>query len=167
MAGFQQAANAIVSAPGQIMRSTGIYNELVGKNQELIEEISGKNEELKKKNEDITEKNKTIRSQYEDLEKNNKELRSTNKMLNESMNMNYMMAKDYVRMGRMVGRVEDHERGVGSKYRMLSNLYDEEPNTTAGPTGNYHGYETLPTQQDLQEAIDLMNRVKSTKEGGK
>ena len=40
MAGFQQAANAIVGAPGQIMRSTGIYNELVGKNQELINKQS-------------------------------------------------------------------------------------------------------------------------------
>lgn len=138
MAGFQQAANAIVGAPGQIMRSTGIYNELVGKNQELIEELGNKNTELEKKNEEITEKNKTIKSQYKDLEKKNKELRSTNMQLNETINASYSIAQDYVRMSKMAGRVEAHERGVASRNKMLDIVYGPIKHNTAGPTGpNY------------------------------
>lgn len=140
MAGFQQAANAIVGAPGQIMRSTGIYNELVGKNEELIKELGGKNEELEKKNEEITEKNKTIKSQYKDLEKKNQELRSTNEMLNQSINMNSMMSQDYNRMSYMACRIEAHERAVESKRKMLDIVYGPIEHKTAGPTGNYHIY---------------------------
>ena len=135
MAGFQQAANAIVGAPGQIMRATGIYNELVGKNQELIEELGNKNEELKKKNEDITEKNKTIKSQYKDLEKKNEELRYTNMQLNETINASSSIAQDYVRMGKMQSRYMAHERAVESRNKMLDIVYGEKPATTAGPTG--------------------------------
>ena len=135
MAGFQQAANAIISAPGQIMRSTGIYNELVGKNQELIEELGSKNDELKKKNEDITEKNKTIRSQYKDLEKKNEELRYTNMQLNETINASSSIAQDYVRMSKMAGRVEAHERAVASRNKMLDIVYGPIKHNTAGPTG--------------------------------
>ncbi len=140
MAGFQQAANAIVGAPGQIMRSTGIYNELVGKNQELIEELGNKNEELKKKNEDITEKNKTIKSQYKDLKKKNEELRNTNKMLNQSINMNSSMAQDYNRMSYMAGRIEAHERAVESKRKMLDIVYGPIEYKTDGPTGKHPIY---------------------------
>ena len=67
MAGFQQAANAIIGAPGQVMRATGIYNELVGKNQELIEELGNKNTELDKNNEKLDKKNKELAAQYEIL----------------------------------------------------------------------------------------------------
>lgn len=135
MAGFQQAANAIVGAPGQVMRATGIYNELVGKNQEQREQLAKQNEELAKQNEEITEKNKTIRSQYKDLEKKNEELRSTNKMLNQSINMNSWMAQDYDRMSKMAGRFEAHERAVESRNKMLDIVYGEKPIKTAGPTG--------------------------------
>lgn len=69
MAGFQQAANAIVGAPGQIMRSTGIYNELVGKNQELIEELGSKNAELEKKNEELDKKNAKLQDFYDTARK--------------------------------------------------------------------------------------------------
>ena len=135
MAGFQQAANAIISAPGQVMRSTGIYNELVGKNEELIKELVDKSDELEKKNADITEKNKTIKSQYKDLEKKNKELRSTNEMLNETINHNSMMAQDYVRMSKMAGRVMAHERAIESRNKMLDIVYGPIEHKTAGPTG--------------------------------
>lgn len=138
MAGFQQAANAIVGAPGQVMKATGIYNELVGKNEELIKELVDKSDELEKKNEDITEKNKTIRSQYKDLEKKNEELRYTNMQLNETINTCSSIAQDYVRISKMAGRVEAHERAVASRNKMLDNLYDPIKHNTAGPTGEYH-----------------------------
>lgn len=137
MSGFQQAANAIVGAPGQIMRATGIYNELVGKNEELIEELGSKNEELKKKNEDITEKNKTIKSQYKDLEKKNEELRYKNMQLNETINVSSSIAQDYVRMSKMAGRIEAHERAVESRNKMLDIVYGPIEHKTAGPTGKY------------------------------
>lgn len=94
MAGFQQAANAIVGAPGQVMRSTGIYNELVGKNEELIKELGGKNEELEKKNKDITEKNKTIKSQYKDLEKKNSELQDLYDTVKQRQEWELQMKKE-------------------------------------------------------------------------
>lgn len=46
MAGFQQAANAITGAYGTVAGKVGIYNELVGKNEELIDELEKKNKEL-------------------------------------------------------------------------------------------------------------------------
>lgn len=135
MAGFQQAANALTGSIGTVGGRIGIYNELVGKNQELIEELGNKNEELESKNKDITEKNKIIKSQYKDLEKKNEDLRSTIKMLNESININSMMAQDYVRMGSMAGRFDAHERAVESKRKMLDIVYGPLENKTAGPTG--------------------------------
>lgn len=135
MAGFQQAANAIVGAPGQIMRSTGIYNELVGKNQELINELGSANEELEKKNKDITEKNKTIRSQYKDLEKKNEELRYKNMQLNETINVSSSIAQDYVRMGKMQARYMAHERAIESRNKMLDIVYGPIEHKTSGPTG--------------------------------
>lgn len=123
MAGFQQAANALTGAIGTVGGRVGVYNELVGKNKELIKKTQDQNEELEKKN--------------KELEKKNKELRSTNKMLNQSINSNSMMAQDYVRMSRMAGRIEAHERAIESRNKMLDIVYGEKPVTTAGPTGKY------------------------------
>ena len=128
MAGFQQAANALTGSVGTVGGRVGVYNELVGKNKELIKKTQAQNEELTKKNEELDKKN-------EQLGKKNKELRSTNEMLNQSINMNSMMAQDYVRMGRMAGRIEAHERAIESRDRMLDIVYGEKPVTTAGPTG--------------------------------
>ena len=139
MAGFQQAANAIVGAPGQIMRSTGIYNELVGKNEELIKELGSKNEELKKKNEDITEKNKTIRSQYKDLEKNNEELENKNKLIEQQYNnlkaaQEAQMAQSQ-QIGNLSKRLYSNVRARASRDIMLDVVYGEKP--TAGPTRDF------------------------------
>lgn len=117
MAGFQQAANALTGAIGTVGGRIGVYNELVGKNQELIKKTQAQNEELEKKN---------------------KELRSTNKMLNQSINTNSMMSQDYVRMSKMAGRIEAHERAVESRNKMLDIVYGEKPVTTAGPIGKYN-----------------------------
>ena len=122
MAGFQQAANALTGAYGTVAGKVGIYNELVGKNKELIKKTQAQNEELTKKN--------------EELDKKNEELRSTNKMLNQSINSNSMMAQDYVRMSKMAGRIEAHERAIESRNKMLDIVYGEKPVTTAGPTGS-------------------------------
>ena len=67
MAGFQQAANAITGAYGTVAGRTGIYNELVGKNQEQREQLAKQNEELEKKNKELTNKNKEILDQYETM----------------------------------------------------------------------------------------------------
>lgn len=123
MAGFQQAANALTGSIGTVGGRVGVYNELVGKNKELIKKTQAQNEELEKKN--------------KELEKKNEELRYTNKQLNQSINMNSMMAQDYARMGNMVGRIEAHERAIESRNKMLDVVWGEKPHTTAGPTGKY------------------------------
>ena len=46
MAGFQQAANAITGAYGTVAGKVGIYNELVGKNKEMIKKLEAQNKEL-------------------------------------------------------------------------------------------------------------------------
>ena len=130
MAGFQQAANALTGSVGTVGARIGVYNELVGKNKELIKKTQAQNEELTKKNEELDSKNK-------ELDKKNKELRSTNKMLNQSINVNSMMAQDYVRISSMAGRIEAHERAIESRNKMLDIVYGEKPITTAGPTGKY------------------------------
>ena len=115
MAGFQQAANAIVGAPGQIMRSTGIYNELVGKNEELINELGSKNEELKKKNEELTKKNKEITK--------HKELINIQK---ESLSIGDELLERYMSDRRnMYIRNMEHERAQQSKRSMLDLLYQQ------------------------------------------
>ena len=115
MAGFQQAANAIVGAPGQIMRATGIYNELVGKNEELIKELSGKNEELEKKN--------------KALEKKNEELKKKDKTINyqkESMAVGDELITHYMKGSlNLYMRNMEHERAQESKRFMLDLLYQQ------------------------------------------
>ena len=130
MAGFQQAANALTGAYGTVAGKVGVYNELVGKNKELIEKTQAQNRELTKKNKEITGLNK-------ELEKKNKDLRSTNETLNQSINMNSMMAQDYVRMSKMAGRIEAHERAIESRNKMLDIVYGPIEHKTAGPTGKY------------------------------
>ena len=122
MAGFQQAANAIVGAPGQIMRSTGIYNELVGKNEELIKELGGKNEELKKKNEELTKKNKEITK--------HKELINIQK---ESLSIGDELLERYMSDRRnMFIRNMEHERARASRDLMMDAVYGEK--STGDPT---------------------------------
>lgn len=74
MAGFQQAANAITGAPGRIAQNIGIYNELIGKNQQYRAQLEEQNTALAKANEELaarqnelTEANKTISDQKEEL----------------------------------------------------------------------------------------------------
>ena len=123
MAGFQQAANAIVGAPGQIMRATGIYNELVGKNEELINELDSKNQELEKKN--------------EELEKKNEELEKKDKTINyqkESMAVGDELLSHYMKGSmNLYMRNMEHERARASRDKMLDILYGDKPETTAVP----------------------------------
>ena len=115
MAGFQQAANAIVGAPGQIMRATGIYNELVGKNQELINELDRKNQELEKKN--------------KALEKKNKELEKKDKTINyqkESMAVGDELLAHYTKGSlNLYMRNMEHERARASRDLMMDAVYGE------------------------------------------
>lgn len=53
MAGFQQAANSLTSAYGTVVGRVGVYNELVGKNQELIKKTQAQKEELTEKNAEL------------------------------------------------------------------------------------------------------------------
>ena len=46
MAGFQQAANALTGAIGTVGGRVGVYNELVGKNKEMIKDLEKKNKEI-------------------------------------------------------------------------------------------------------------------------
>ena len=121
MAGFQQAANALTGSVGIVGGKVGVYNELVGKNKELINELGGKNEELEKKN--------------KELDKKNEELRDINMRLREEVNVSSSIAQDYVRMGKMAGRIEAHERAVESRNKMLDIIYGPIEHKTAGPTG--------------------------------
>ena len=115
MAGFQQAANAIVGAPGQIMRSTGIYNELVGKNEELIKELGSKNEELEKKNEELKKKNKT-------LEKKDKTInyQKESMAVGDEFLTHYMKGSLDLYMRNM-----EHERARASRDLMMDAVYGE------------------------------------------
>lgn len=116
MAGFQQAANAIVGAPGQIMRATGIYNELVGKNEELIEELGSKNEELKKKNEEITKHKELINIQKESLS------------IGDELLERYMSDRRNMYIRNM-----EHERAQKSKRNMLKMLYGKPTEEEVAP----------------------------------
>lgn len=128
MAGFQQAANAIVGAPGQVMRTTGIYNELVGKNQELIEELDSKNEELSKKNEELVNRDKLIKQQYSNLKASQKAQIATSQL-----------------MGNLAERLYSNVRARASRDIMLDVVYGEKP--TAGPTRNF-AKETLKQERN-------------------
>lgn len=46
MAGIQQAVNSITGAYSTVAGRAGIYNELVGKNKEMIKELESKNKEI-------------------------------------------------------------------------------------------------------------------------
>ena len=46
MAGFQQAANALTGSVGTVGGRVGVYNELVGKNKEMIKDLEKKNKEI-------------------------------------------------------------------------------------------------------------------------
>ena len=46
MAGFQQAANALTGSVGTVGGRVGVYNELVGKNKEMIKDLENKNKEI-------------------------------------------------------------------------------------------------------------------------
>ena len=46
MAGIQQAVNALTGSIGTVGGRIGIYNELVGKNKEMIKELESKNKEI-------------------------------------------------------------------------------------------------------------------------
>jgi len=46
MAGFQQAANALTGSIGAVGGRVGVYNELVGKNKEMIKDLEKKNKEI-------------------------------------------------------------------------------------------------------------------------
>ena len=135
MAGFQQAANALTGSVGTIGERVGVYNELVGKNKEQREQLAKQNEELEEKNKALGKKNKELKKKNKEIDKKNKELRSTNEMLNQSINSNSMMAQDYVRMSKMAGRIEAHERAIESRNKMLDIVYGPIEHKTAGPTG--------------------------------
>ena len=115
MAGFQQAANAIVGAPGQIMRATGIYNELVGKNEELIKELGGKNEELEKKNKELGKKNKEITNKNEELNLMNSNLISSLKLNLKQNELTQNIAK----------RLYSNRRARASRDLMIDAVYGE------------------------------------------
>lgn len=70
MAGFQQAANALTGAVGTVANRIGLYQELVGKNQQYraqLEEqntaLNEANEALAKKASELAEANVTINEQ--------------------------------------------------------------------------------------------------------
>ena len=130
MAGFQQAANAIVGAPGQIMRATGIYNELVGKNEELIKELGSKNEELGKKNEELTKKKKELTKKNEELGKKNEELDLMNSNLISSLKLNL---KQNELTQNIAKRLYANKKARASRDRMLEVLYGKKTETTAVP----------------------------------
>lgn len=65
MAGIQQAVNAITGAYGTVAGRVGIYNELVGKNEELIKKTQAQNEELTKKNEQLQDFYDTVKQRQE------------------------------------------------------------------------------------------------------
>ena len=139
MAGFQQAANAIVGAPGQIMRATGIYNELVGKNEELIKELSGKNEELEKKNEELKKKNDLINNQKESLS-------IGDVFLERYMNNNRNM---YIRN-------MEHARARASRDLMMDAVYGEK--STGDPTRDL-------AKEELKREREKLNEIRNG--GGK
>lgn len=128
MAGFQQAVNALTGSIGTVGSRVGVYNELVGKNQEQRKQLAKQNEELEKQNEELNQKN-------EEINKKNEELRYTNRQLNETINLCSSIAQDYVRMGKMAGRIEAHERAVESRNKMIDIVYGPIEHKTAGPTG--------------------------------
>lgn len=135
MAGFQQAANALTGSFGAVAGRVGLYSELVGKNQKLIGELKTANKSLEESNEKITGLNDELDKKNEELVNKNEELRYKNMQLNETINVSSSIAQDYVRMSKMEGRIEAHERAVASRNKMLDIVYGPIEHKTAGPTG--------------------------------
>lgn len=137
MAGFQQAANAITGAYDTVAGKVGIYNELVGKNKELIKELSGKNEELDKKNKELGEKNEKLQDFYDTVRKRQewefqmdkeaeaeeeakkesaKERRKESRKINKELN---------IKRGAMAERKLDVQLAHASKNMMINALYGD------------------------------------------
>ena len=122
MAGFQQAANAIVVAPCQIMIATGIYNELVSKNEELIKELGSKNEELEKKNEELGKKNKELKKKDKTIN-----YQKDSMAVGDELLTHYMKGSLNLYMRNM-----EHERARASRDLMMDAVYGEK--STGDPT---------------------------------
>ena len=116
MAGFQQAANALTGSVGTVGARIGVYNELVGKNEEQREQLAKQNEELKKKNKELEDKNNIINIQ--DI------------VMKGSYEENMQQSQQ---IENLEGRLYANTRARASRDRMLEVLYGENPATTAVP----------------------------------
>ena len=123
MAVFQQAVNAITGAYGTVAGRTGIYNELVGKNQEQREQLAKQNEELSKMNEELENKN-------EELSKKNEELNLTNSNLISSLKLNL---KQNELTQNLAKRLYANTRARASRDKMLDVLYEKKTVTKSVP----------------------------------
>ena len=117
MAGFQQAANAIVGAYGTVAGKVGIYNELVGKNKELIKKTQAQNEELTKKNEELKKKN-------DELEKSDKIINLQDEIMKLSKESNLEQDRQ---IGNLTERMYSNLRARASRDIMLDYIYGENP----------------------------------------
>ena len=118
MAGFQQAANALTGSVGTVGARIGVYNELVGKNEEQREQLAKQNEELKKKNKELEDKNNIINIQ--DI------------VMKGSYEENMQQSQQ---IENLEGRLYANTRARASRDIMLDVVYGEKP--TAGPTRNF------------------------------
>lgn len=119
MAGFQQAANALTSAYSTVAGRVGIYNELVGKNQKLINELG--------------EKNKEISDQYEALREVRSDAQLELDALHQKEYEKKMAKKEHeafkkkleIKKGAMAERKLDVQLAHASKNMMINTLYGD------------------------------------------
>lgn len=119
MAGFQQAANALTSAYSTVAGRVGIYNELVGKNQKLINELG--------------EKNKEISDQYEALREVRSDAQLELDALHQKEYEKAMAKKEHeafkkkleIKKGAIAERTLDVQLAHASKNMMINTLYGD------------------------------------------
>ena len=133
MAGFQQAANAIVGAYGTVAGKVGIYNELVGKNKEQREQLAKQNEELDKKNKELVEKNEKLQDIYDTVRKRqewefqmDKKAEAEEEAKKEAAKEHRKINKELnIKRGAMAERKLDVQLAHASKNMMLNALYGD------------------------------------------
>ena len=126
MAGFQQAANALTGAYGTVAGRVGIYNELVGKNKELIKKTQAQNEEREKKNQKLQDFYDTVRKRQEWEFQMDKEAEAEEEAKKEAAKERRKFNKELnIKKGAKEERELDVQLSHASKNMMINALYGD------------------------------------------
>lgn len=129
MAGFQQAANSLTSAYGTVAGRVDVYNELVGKNQELVKKIQAQNEELTEKNAELQDFYDALKKRQEyELQRDKEAEEEYNKQVIERQKKreaNKELKKIIERRQTIIDREWEKSASHMSKNMMINALYGD------------------------------------------